>query len=78
MNAQREPLVRQCAREARFVVVDLTGSRMGEGWLSVELELSLDPEHWPDERIREEAAEHYDIPVEQVGSVTLWPTRDDG
>lgn len=45
--------------------VDLTGSRMGHAFKRVDL--VLDPVDWSKERIRDEAARFYRVPVRQVG-----------
>jgi hypothetical protein len=53
--------------ERRVVVhVDLAGSRLGPGWHSVDVVVAP-PDDWTDERVREEAARYYDIPLSQVG-----------
>lgn len=48
------------------VHVDLTGSNCGPGYLEVDLTLAP-PAGWTSERIREETATYYAIPLEQVG-----------
>lgn len=58
-----------------FVVVDLTGSRLGPGWRRVELE--MDENDRPHELIREQAAAYYEVPLEQVGPVTSAPVMRD-
>jgi hypothetical protein len=63
--------------------VDLTGSKLGPAWRSVDLQ--LDPVDWPTERIRAEAAAHYAVPLEQVGEPQFFrephipdpPTREE-
>lgn len=47
--------------------VDLTGSRLGPVFRRVELVLDDDPT-WPPHRMRHAAAEHYGVPLEQVGT----------
>lgn len=58
-------------KERRVLMnIDLTGSRLGPGWRSVELEFAP-PDDWTDPRIRIEAALHYGVPVAQVSDP--WP-----
>ena len=61
------PAADEGSREATFYVMDfdLTGSRFGPGWLSGRAVVD-GTGHTPDE-LREMCAEHYEIPVEQVG-----------
>lgn len=62
-------------RLSRFVYVDLTGSKLGPNFLSVEVELR-NPGAFAD-RIREGAAEYYGVPLDQIGPLTDHPTQDD-
>lgn len=52
------------------VHVDLTGSDLGALWLSCDPVLRCG---WLPKRIREEAARHYGVPIEQVGEPVLLP-----
>lgn len=65
------------AEQTRFCVVDLTGSRLGPDYLSVECELRVDVDAHPADRIRWWAAKHYGVPLEQVGQLTPAPQSDD-
>lgn len=49
------------------VRVDLTGSKLGPAWRSVDLVIDDDPA-WPPHRIRRAAADHYGVPFEQVSA----------
>lgn len=51
--------------EQRVLSVDLTGSRLGPLWRSTEIHGDW-PHEWNDDRLRQECANHYDIPVDQV------------
>ena len=48
--------------------VNLAGSNLGPDWRTVDLTISQPPE-WDDERLRQEAARYYAVPIEQVGKV---------
>ncbi len=50
--------------DRRIVHADLTGSNCGPDFISVDVR--VDAPTWDDERLRQECARHYDIPVEQV------------
>lgn len=49
--------------------VDLTDSRLGPGWRSVEVDVASRSEAHDDE-MRRAAAGHYGVPLRQVGPVT--------
>lgn len=49
----------------RVLKVDLTGSNCGPDFLSVNVRVDPPPD-WDDERLRQECARYYAIPVEQV------------
>jgi hypothetical protein len=51
--------------EQRVLSVDLTDSRLGPLWRSTEIQGDW-PQAWEDDRLRQECANHYAIPVEQV------------
>lgn len=45
----------------RGLHVDLTGSRLGEGWLSCDVYGDWPKDEWPDERLRKACARHYGV-----------------
>lgn len=55
-------------RRSWVIPVDLTGSNRGEGWISCE---DVGDWPWSAERVRREAAAHYEVPVTQVGEPHL-------
>jgi hypothetical protein len=59
-----------------LLTVDLTGSRLGPGWRSVELVLDGQIPYWPRERIRRAAARYYEVPIAQVGEPRIVPDRE--
>ncbi len=61
------PEARRSWREVR-VDVDLTGSNCGPGWTSVDMTIAA-PVEQSDEHVRESVAQHYAVPLEQVGPV---------
>lgn len=63
-------------RGERVLVVDLTGSNCGPAFRSVEVRGDW-PSDWDDDRLRQECATHYAIPVEQVTVKTASPANDD-
>lgn len=58
-----------------FLHVDLAGSRLGPAWLETDLRLAP-PQDWDDERIRQETAQHYAVPLDQVGPVLEFEDPD--
>lgn len=59
-------------RRSWVLPVDLTGSNRGEGWYSAE---DVGDWPWPARKLREEAARHYGVPIEQVGEPRLVGSR---
>jgi hypothetical protein len=49
----------------RVLRVDLTGSKLGPAWRGSE-QYGDWPADWSDDRLRQECADHFAIPVEQV------------
>lgn len=60
----------------RAVRVDLSGSRLGPAWRSTVVR-GCWPADWTDDRLRAEAAAHYDVAVDQVTLVAYDFQEDD-
>lgn len=59
------------------ILIDLTGSRLGPGWKSVDAKVRFLDAPEMREAIRRMAAAHYVVPLEQVGPVRDASPEDD-